>query len=68
MDLWDECKAVDRYIFNPHNDDAERYRCTEAIGFIKHSFILSYYYLAKAADKEEGSDKLYYDLESEPGK
>ena len=65
--LWDQCKEGDKYIFNPTNSEPEKYRCTEAIGFIKHSFILSYYYLAKAAHKEDDGAYLY-DLETENGK
>ena len=45
----------------------ERYKCTEAIGFIKHAFILSFYYLFKAADQDEDGN-LIYDLDSEKGK
>ena len=67
VNLWAKCKAEDRYIFNPTNDTAERYKCTEAIGFIKHSFILSFYYLAKAADKDDDGS-LYYDLNKPEGK
>lgn len=32
----------------------EHYKCVEAIGFIKHAFILSFFYLAKMADKTNG--------------
>lgn len=51
--LWDECKTNGNgWIYDPKTmkNDEERYRCTEAIGFLKHAFILSYFYLNKAAD------------------
>lgn len=66
-DLWKKCKAVDSWIFNPSIERIEeRYKCTEAIGFIKHAFILSFYYLFKAADIGEDGN-LTYDLETEKG-
>merc|ERR1712147_338784 len=57
------------WIYNPKDtpDVKERYRCTEAIGFLKHAFILSFFYLAKAAengwDLYEGQLKetMYFD-------
>lgn len=60
---------MDTFIFNPHLEEKlpERYSCTEAIGFIKHAFILSFFYLYKAADLDENGG-LTYDLDGELGK
>ena len=67
--LWEDAKADDRYIFNPHKEPKpkEKYTCTEAIGFVKHAFILSFYFLAKAADEDEDGN-LTYSLEGPDAK
>lgn len=79
-DLWNKVKAEssdpnspnEKYIFNPHlkkedKTNVPKYKCTEAIGFIKHAFVLAFYYLKKAAETYDNGES-WYDLDDAHGK